>query len=695
MEKKVLRNIKRPVACDEWIKMADQYSGMKYLIDIHEEDDVLVMDFFEREHLIKGQRDASFRIFATPDDYITQDLSTPKTKWLSGKMESICNLSYWYYYNNYKKEGLPRYYDLVFASEASREVLGNTFGWPEKDDESVWDVFMKKQDEIAKNRLWAKHNKALIHTNQMMELVPAVPKDFEQWAYDYAMHEHRYLIFDAASAKRNRAAYCTHCGAYMTVDTNKVKLRNDKRGFCPECESDVKMKSFKRWHGTEYAEKFTCLIQKIDGYLLARYFRVALSFDKGNIFLRNGFKRTMGISEECRVFYKFKGNSVISESFEYKQYKTMPGNRWCPDEGIIDCSRAVVYTNNLPKELADTPYKYCGLDAYQMNEGCRKIPVWNYMKYFPKHPELEYLAKTGLTRICSDLVLDTWRWRSDGRHGIDVKPIRNLNKANLKILRSLNGNVYDLQFLNELQRWNIQMTEQDVKEFLLYLGPRKDTLRVCAAIDLHPRKLVRYIRKQYLSRHGGKDRLGETNRKEECRNICHDWEDYISWCKDLKMNIRDDYVLMPPNLLQAHDRVLAEKKAKEDEIQRKKQEKESKMIMKIMEDSKDVEPLHMKTKNLMIVLPNGVADLKTEGETLHHCVATYAGRMAKGETLILFIRRCEAPNTPFYTLEWKNHKIAQCRGMRNCDMTNEVRLFAKAFEKKMCEYEKKQEAKVR
>ena len=155
------------------------------------------------------------------------------------------------------------------------------------------------------------------------------------------------------------------------------------------------------------------------------------------------------------------------------------------------------------------------------------------------------------------------------------------------------------------------------------------------------------------------------------------------------MNLNDSYVLFPPNLTQAHDRVLAEKQAKEDAIMQKRMEEESRLIKQIMEDSKTVEPLQMHTKRLMIVLPNGVADLKTEGETLHHCVATYADKVAKGKTLILFIRQVEAPNTPLYTLEWKDHKVAQCRGYRNCGMTDEVSAFVKAFEKKMSEYERR------
>jgi len=687
MDKKFLRNIKRPEATTEWVKMAILNEDMRYLINVHEAEDVLVMDFFERSSLKSGIRTATFRVFSDSTEFITQDLTTEKTKWLESKVEKLCGCPYWTYSSQYNKVGKPRHYDIVFASDRCETLMTDRYGGT-TGGHTVWDRYITWQEGVGKRKLYEKHLMELRHTDYMMEMVPEVPEDFEQWAYETANREHRYLIFDAASSRRHRDAYCTHCNSYMKIDMKKMPVKIDMKCSCPECDSEVTVKSYKRWHDTEYTNKFGCLIQKVDGYIIARYFRINLYFDKGNLQESKGFKRDVGIVEECRIFYGTEGLKT-SESFEFKQYKTMPGCRWCPDENTIDCTHAVVYTANLPEELADTQFKYSGIDAYQKNEGYHIIPIWNYMKYFPDNPELEYLAKTGLTQICSDLVTDTWRWRGNSRHNIDVGKIRRLNKQNLKILRSLNGSMYVMDFLLELQHWGTVMTSEEVDEFMTYLGARKDVIRKLAIIGMHPRKLVRYVRKQYLHRHDGKDRLSVQNRRDECKNICRDWEDYVSWCQDLEKNTEDEYVLMPPNLLQAHDRLLAEKKEKEDAIAKKKMEEETRLIQKIMEDSKNAEPLNMKTKHLMIVLPNGVSDLKFEGETLHHCVATYANRVAKGQTLILFIRQVEAPNTPFYTLEWKDHKVAQCRGMRNCDMTSEVRAFVRAFEKKMNEYERK------
>lgn len=85
-------------------------------------------------------------------------------------------------------------------------------------------------------------------------------------------------------------------------------------------------------------------------------------------------------------------------------------------------------------------------------------------------------------------------------------------------------------------------------------------------------------------------------------------------------------------------------------------------------------------------MPENLDELKTEGECLHHCVGNYRDKVARGETMIFFIRKEEEPEKPYFTLEWKG-KIIQCRGFRNCDMTPEVKAFAMLFQEKMKEYE--------
>lgn len=47
----------------------------------------------------------------------------------------------------------------------------------------------------------------------------------------------------------------------------------------------------------------------------------------------------------------------------------------------------------------------------------------------------------------------------------------------------------------------------------------------------------------------------------------------------------------------------------------------------------------------------------------------------EGDTDILFIRNCQEPDKPFYTLEYKNGNIVQCRTYHNKERTPEVANF--------------------
>lgn len=80
-------------------------------------------------------------------------------------------------------------------------------------------------------------------------------------------------------------------------------------------------------------------------------------------------------------------------------------------------------------------------------------------------------------------------------------------------------------------------------------------------------------------------------------------------------------------------------------------------------------------------------ELVEEGNSLHHCVSTYAQKVAAGQTSIFFIRKRSRRRESFFTLELNTEKmvVMQNRGMRNCERTPEVA----AFEKKWLEYAKR------
>ena len=107
-----------------------------------------------------------------------------------------------------------------------------------------------------------------------------------------------------------------------------------------------------------------------------------------------------------------------------------------------------------------------------------------------------------------------------------------------------------------------------------------------------------------------------------------------------------------------------------DEYRSKKAEadaKQNKMFCKkFAKVAKKYGALQQEKNGFAIIIAKSPADLKREGEILHHCVGSmnYDQKFAREETLIFFVRNKDQIETPFVTLEYslKNHKVLQCYG---------------------------------
>ena len=128
----------------------------------------------------------------------------------------------------------------------------------------------------------------------------------------------------------------------------------------------------------------------------------------------------------------------------------------------------------------------------------------------------------------------------------------------------------------------------------------------------------------------------------------------------------------------------AEKKRRE-KLAAKKMAETKKAMEEIFSRNDGVDAFQIKGKGLILVVPQSGDEIRKEGEALHHCVGGYVDRVARGETNIFFIRKADHPEKSYFTMEWRDNKIIQCRGFKNCGMPADVQAFVKVFEKKMNE----------
>lgn len=184
----------------------------------------------------------------------------------------------------------------------------------------------------------------------------------------------------------------------------------------------------------------------------------------------------------------------------------------------------------------------------------------------------------------------------------------------------------------------------------------------------------------------------EDPRIERKRNTAKDWLEYLRWCEEMKYDLDNMFIYMPTNFKKVHDRTAKEYQDYKDAQMRKRQEQMEKKIKKALADAAGLPAMMMKAKGLIIIIPKSGNEIKEEGRILHHCVGTYVERVARGETLILFVRKETEPDVPYFTLEYREGKVIQCRGRNNCGMPQDVKAFVKAFERKMQGEEKEEKS---
>ena len=154
--------------------------------------------------------------------------------------------------------------------------------------------------------------------------------------------------------------------------------------------------------------------------------------------------------------------------------------------------------------------------------------------------------------------------------------------------------------------------------------------------------------------------------------------DYWEMARRAGLDLRDEHVQLPKSLKREHDRLMeAERIARNEEEKRRKLAEIEKRQPAF---EKTVAPLEAWTwtdGGICIRPVHTEEELIEEGTVLDHCVGTYGATVARGESCIFFIRRADAQDKPWFTLqvELKTVKELQNHGLRNCAPTKEVQEF--------------------
>ncbi|WP_220091188.1 PcfJ domain-containing protein [Paenibacillus sp. MDMC362] len=336
-----------------------------------------------------------------------------------------------------------------------------------------------------------------------------------------------------------------------------------------------------------------------------------------------------------------------------------------------------VSKDNIQRAVKGTPFQYCTWEKYTRYPNYRYISdMTEFFDLASRYPCIEYLTKMGFENLVFAKLMRDQTYGAIHWNGKNIFEVLRLNKSELNEIRKSQMKLkpIELRYYQKSKKKNLELSiheavmlsELETPIFKEYMD---DIQKLTSE-----KKAVKYILKQL-----------RTDQYRHGYNVVVDWKDYMSQCREFRIDLSEERNLFPNNLHSAHTKLTARMKMKKDKAINKK----------IMDRSAVLKAYCFEKNGLLLRPAESTAELFIEGRSLQHCVGQYADQHASGRTAIFFIRRCEEPDKPFYTLELRGNQIVQCQGYKRVAMTPEVENFVNLFkQEKLMSNKKKMEVAV-
>ena len=199
MEKRKLAQIPREEATDEMVRFAERAAGTHIVTTRDIEKDLLMMTFYPIDKLKKGEKSAQLRTFFSKNDYISQDLTAERVKWLTAAFDRMeCIHLYEYHWD--RDKGNRYTPNMFFWTDADIDRMRGFFKeWSTEKDVKDWTAVTRFQDMVKQRRLDEKHAKETNPIDTVMGTVKEIPEDFKKWVSEKAMSFSRYLVYSTRS----------------------------------------------------------------------------------------------------------------------------------------------------------------------------------------------------------------------------------------------------------------------------------------------------------------------------------------------------------------------------------------------------------------------------------------------------------------------------------------------------------------
>jgi hypothetical protein len=433
-----------------------------------------------------------------------------------------------------------------------------------------------------------------------------------------------------------RSGSCTNCGW-----TGPTKEKTETLVECPGCKKTMQAKSEVR-SGQSVFTDYVSVVQRIESGVMIRRLEVRIDTSTRPAEIRS--------IEIVRTVWPDGAKKPIRYT---RAWGTPDEWEWHP------WHRTDYYQYLHPsaaEELRGTRWQYSGLPEAGKH---RDLPVEMWFKAYLKIPALEMLAKMRMWNLMFSAL---YSMNDPGDYASkDPEKVVGVPKRFFKVVAGANLEQPGVRYMSKLIRLHgADPTIQDMQRLTRSIG-YQDQL-----FDRPSLKSVPFrVTMDYLHA-----------RQEDP----HLYYDYLRMTEELRLDIKDTDVLRPRNLKEAHDRIAERLHQLRIQKDLQKREQEAKLYKNAVSEMAKTRPSLEKTwRGMMTVIPKDATELVREGETLHHCVANYASRVAAGECIIVFVRQVEEPDMPFVTVEVKGDRVVQARGKNNAIPPPEVEKWIKTW----------------
>lgn len=486
------------------------------------------------------------------------------------------------------------------------------------------------QEQLREEALTRKHRRKTESWDKVMAQVPAEPKDWNRWVNKHGIHQN-YIFYDYV---RNGAhtGYCTYCEKDVPI----IKPKHNAQGRCKCCGNKIQFKSRGRAGRFFTEEEMMYLVQKCGEGIVVRQYSATRAYLEGNY-------ETPHIS--CREERRYVYNADLEEMpyyygrYRFQEFRWIKGEKPEAGFGYYQYYRSKeeklgsVYKRTLPALSAGFLRK-TGLP--QLARKVDKINPREYLETLRRKPYLEQIVKSDLGQLA-------WSVINDGRELVltdsnDFAKALGIDKSRMKRLREHNGGFVYLEWLRfeKLRENNIHDSIIEYFERnhlspgdLDFIIEKMTAARVC-----------NYLKRQYH----------ETGRSQ--KELVSTWQDYTTMASRLKMDLGQEQIFKPKELIKAHDDLLVLIGSKEIALQAEEILEKYPDVDEICQQIK--EKYEYGDKDYMVIVPDRIEDIINEGHILGHCLHRsdfYFDRIQTRESYILFLRKASEPDQPYYMLE--------------------------------------------